>query len=581
MENSNGTATDYQSFTNFDRLLHAWQGRYTSGLSPVSLMLAYLDWYVHLASSPGKQAELAENVRNKASRLALYALQTPGSKIEPCIKPLPQDTRFSSEQWQEWPFNVFYQSFLMTEQWWHYATTGIAGVSPHHQDLVSFMARQLLDLYSPSNYLFTNPEVLNATVKDSGANVLRGYSNLLDDWMRLIAEQKPVGAEKFKVGEQVAVTPGKVIYRNQLIELIQYTPATEKVQAEPVLIVPAWIMKYYILDLSPQNSLVKYLVEHGHTVFMISWKNPGAEDRELSMDDYHKLGVMTAVDVVSKVIPDQQIHAVGYCLGGTLLTIAAAAMARDNDERLKSVTLFATQTDFTDAGELLLFIDESQVDFLEDMMWNQGYLDSSQMAGAFQMLRSYDLIWSRLVHEYMLGEREPMNDLMAWNADGTRLPYRMHTEYLHSLFLRNDLFEGRYRVDGRPISISDIRAPLFVVATVKDHVAPWHSVYKIMLPVDAEVTFVLTSGGHNAGIVSEPGHPRRTYQIATRQPTDKYIDPDIWQRTTPVQQGSWWQAWQEWLTQKSSGLVLPPKLGGPGYCFAPLADAPGSYVLQP
>jgi polyhydroxyalkanoate synthase len=411
-------------------------------------------------------------------------------------------------------------------------------------------------------------------------NLVRGALNLIADWERALGGKKPVGNEQFGVGRNVAVTPGKVIYRNRLIELIQYAAATETVRPEPVLIVPAWIMKYYILDLSPQNSLVKYLTEQGFTVFMVSWKNPGAGDRDLGLDDYRRLGLMAALDAVTAVVPKQPVHAVGYCLGGTLLAIAAAAMARDRDERLKSVTFLAAQTDFTEAGELMLFINESQITFLEDMMWAQGFLDTKQMAGAFQLLRSNDLVWSRMVRSYLMGERESMNDLMAWNADATRMPYRMHSEYLRHLFLDNDLVEGRYAVDGRPVALTDIRAPIFAVGTTRDHVAPWRSVFKIHLLTDTEVTFLLTSGGHNAGIVSEPGRPRRTYQMRTNSHQDHYADPDTWVATTPRQDGSWWPAWVRWLEARSGAPAAPPTIGAPAAGYAPIGDAPGIYVLQ-
>lgn len=410
--------------------------------------------------------------------------------------------------------------------------------------------------------------------------MIRGMVNFTEDWGRSISGKKPAGVEAFKVGKEVAITPGKVVYRNKLIELIQYRPITETVYSEPVLIVPAWIMKYYILDLSPHNSLVRYLVEKGHTVFMISWKNPETEDRDLGMEDYRVLGVMAAVDAVSRIVPEQHIHAVGYCLGGTLLSIAAAAMARDNDDRLKSLTFFAAERDFTEAGELMIFIDESQVHYLENLMWDQGYFDAKQMAGAFQLLRSNDLIWSRLIRDYLLGERQPMIDLMAWNADTTRLPYRMHSEYLRKLFLNNDLAEGRYEAVGKPVTIRDIRIPILAVGTEKDHVALWRSVYKIHLLADTDVTFLLTSGGHNAGVVSEPGHPHRSYRIATNTEYGTYIDPERWNAMTPQSEGSWWPAWQNWLVTHSHGRTPPPSLGAREKGYPLLDDAPGTYVLR-
>jgi len=569
------------SSATIDRFVHAALGRMTMSVSPAALMLAYLDWLVHLTIAPGKRSELAQKALRKAVRFAVYAARaTVQPDTPPTIEPLPQDRRFRGEDWQQPPFNLIAQSFLLSQQWWHNATTGVFGVSPHHEQVVSFVARQILDMFSPSNFPMTNPEVLKTTIIEGGGNLVRGAVNFAEDWERAIAARKKVGAEQFPVGEKVAATPGKVVYRNKLIELIQYTPTTKTTYAEPVLIVPAWIMKYYILDLSPANSMVKYLVDNGHTVFIISWKNPRAEDRDLGIESYYYDGIMDSLRAISKIMPDRRVHAVGYCLGGTLLAIAAAALARDGDDRLATVSLFAAQVDFTDAGELMLFIDESQVAYLEDIMWDQGYLDTKQMAGAFQMLRSNDLIWSAVVREYLLGERRPMTDLMAWNADATRLPYRMHRDYLRKLFLDNDLAEGRYEVDDRPVALRDIRAPLFCVGTVSDHVAPWESVYKIHLLTNTDLTFVLTSGGHNAGIVSEPGHPHRSYQLGTRKNHDAYGDPDIWRASTPTREGSWWPEWQSWLAEHSSDRVPPPPMGAPDHGYPVLGDAPGTYVLQ-
>jgi polyhydroxyalkanoate synthase len=565
-----------------DRSLHAATARFTAGLSPAALAEAYTDWATHLASSPGKRMQLLEKATKKAVRLARHASQCllDGRRDTYCIEPLPQDRRFVGEAWQSWPYNLIYQSFLLQQQWWHNATTGVRGVTRQHENVVTFAVRQLLDVVSPSNFLFTNPEILQHTMQQSGMNLMRGAQNFIEDWERAISGKKPVGTEAFQVGRDVALTPGKVIYRNRLIELIQYAPATEKVRPEPILIVPAWIMKYYILDLSPQNSLVRYLTEQGFTVFMISWKNPRPEDRNLGMDDYHKLGVMAAIDAVSAIVPDETVHAVGYCIGGTLLSIVAAAMARDGDERLASISLLATQTDFTEAGELMLFINESQLSFLEDMMWEQGFLDTKQMAGTFQLLHSNDLVWSRMIHEYLMGERGTMVDLMAWNADATRMPYRMHSEYLRHLFLDNELAEGRYLVDGKAIALTDIRAPIFSVGTTHDHVAPWRSVYKIHIMTDTDITFMLTSGGHNAGIVSEPGHDHRSYQVATKTSVDHYADPDAWAAAAPRKDGSWWPEWVAWLAARSGTPVEPPTLGAPKAAHSPLGDAPGTYVLQ-
>jgi polyhydroxyalkanoate synthase len=576
-----GGATKTQGF-GIDHTLHAAVARFTLGLSPASLTAAYMDWMIHLAGSPDKQTQLMQEAAQLSSRYASFLRHcgSGASVQERCIEPRPHDERFANAAWKQWPFNVLSQGFLLQEQWWTMATTDVRGVSDHHKNVVNFSTRQILDMLAPSNNPFSNPEVLQKSLEQGGMNFWRGAQNFFEDLNRTTTGGKPVGVEAFQVGRDVAVTPGRVVYRNRLIELIQYEPTTQRVRPEPILIVPAWIMKYYILDLSPHNSLVKYFVDQGFTVFMISWRNPSEKDRNLGMEDYRKLGVMSALDEINNILPNKKIHAAGYCLGGTLLSIAAAAMARDGDERLQSVTLFAAQTDFTEAGELMLFIDESQLTFLEDMMAERGFLDTKQMSGAFQMLRSNDLIWSRIIRDFMMGERAPMFDLMAWNADATRMPYRMHSEYLRRLFLNNDLAQGRYEVSERRVALTDIRTPMFVVSTEWDHVAPWHSVHKIHLLTDTDVTFVLTSGGHNAGIVSEPGHAGRRYRVMTTLSTDRYSAPEVWAETATPKDGSWWPEWASWLKDRSGELVAPPTMGESRGQQKPLCAAPGTYVLE-
>jgi polyhydroxyalkanoate synthase len=564
-----------------DRAFHAMLARFTGGISPIALSVAYIDWVLHLVGAPQHQLELSQHALGGAKQLVENAIETfsPQRKPWSLIKPQPQDRRFVNPDWECPPFNLLAQAFLLNERWWHEATTAVRGVAPRHEAVVEFTARQVLDMLAPSNFAVTNPEVLKKAVESGGKNFVDGWQNWLSDWTRLLSAGKP-SDDNPAVGKTVAVSPGKVVFRNELIELIQYCPSTGKVHPEPILIVPAWIMKYYILDLSPQNSLVKYLIEAGFTVFMISWRNPKPRDRDIAFDDYRKLGVQAALSTIEDIVPNSRVHGLGYCLGGTLLSIAAATMARDGDSRFKSITLLAAQTDFTEAGELTLFINDSQVAFLEDMMWERGVLDTTQMAGAFQLLRSNDLIWSKLTHDYLMGERAPPSDLMAWNADATRLPYRMHSEYLRKLFLHNDLAEGRYIVEGKPIALSDIHEPVFVVGTVRDHVAPWKSTFKINYQVEADVTYLLTSGGHNAGIVAPAGEEGHSYQVQTKAKEAAYVGPDQWLKTAPKLEGSWWPEWTRWLTAQSGELCEPPQMGSGHLDGQVLPDAPGDYVRQ-
>jgi polyhydroxyalkanoate synthase len=565
-------------FRDLDR---AWRGavaRLTLGVSPYTLFSAWSDWAFHLAQSPGKRAALAA--------LAIeqwFDLLSPANAPSPASRPagaeMAANHRFADQRWHAWPYDMLARAFLNAEQWWHEATTDIGGMSRHNSGSVPFGARQWLDALAPSSRPAVNPEVIDRTLEEGGANLVRGWHHWLDDVRRAATGVSAVG-EFYTLGVDLAATLGRVVYRNELMELIQYAPATERVQACPVLIAPAWIMKYYILDLSPRNSLVRYLVQQGHTVFVISWKNPTAADRETRFDEYRRRGVMAAIEAVSAIVPGRRIHACGYCLGGTTLAIAAAAMAREGDDRLASMTLLAAQTDFADAGELTVLIDASGLAHLEDLMWQDGVFDAKQMAGAFQLLRSNDLIWTRAVRRYFLGENDAFSDLAAWNADSTRMPYRMHSEYLRALYLENRLTAGRYAVEGRPVVLRDIGCPIFAVGTATDHVAPWRSVYKISLFTDVDLTFVLAAGGHNAGIVSEIGHPGRSYHVASRTRGERYVDPDTWASRAVRAEGSWWPEWNEWLNRHGEReRVSPPSMGSAHGGYLALEDAPGCYIF--
>jgi len=554
-----------------DLYMRSQVARVTGGVSPIAMQLAFHDWWQHLATSPGKRSELAA--------YWLGTLAGAGRSGVP-----DEDKRFANSAWRNWPFAQYAQGFKQLEHFWGEATRDVPGVSPHHAEVVAFTARQLLDMWSPSNYLWTNPEVLWSALTTGGRSLIDGALNWRKDLCRHLAPpgavvSEPVG-ERSVPGKDVALTPGLVVYRNELIELLQYSPQTDTVYREPVLIVPSWIMKYYILDLSPHNSLVRYLVQQGHTVLMISWRNPDAGDRDLGMEHYLQRGLFAALDQAHAVGDGAAVHAVGYCLGGTLLSIGAAAMedsAHHTQSKLASLTLLAAQTDFSEPGELGLFIDDSELAFLDALMWDQGYLDGDQMAASFQLLHARDLVWSRMMREYLLGERSAPNDLMTWNADSTRLPFKMHSEYLHRLFLNNDLAEGRYQVAGKPVALSDIHAPMFVLGTERDHVSPWRSVYKVHLLCGAAIDFVLASGGHNAGIVSEPGHANRSYRSQQARVTAiGYRSPEEWLSQAERTQGSWWPHWQQWLERHSDHKrVAPPPMGlGPV-----LGPAPGNFVL--
>jgi polyhydroxyalkanoate synthase subunit PhaC len=561
------------------RELRAQLAAVTGGLAPDDYVQAWWNWYLSVSQSPRKQTEIAQGAfQAMADNWSFAAKAAAGNAVAPA----GDDKRFSGEAWSQWPFNVMARGYLNWEQLVQQATSEVPGFSGRNADLVKFHSQQVLEAVSPTNNLVTNPELLELTRAQSGQNLVAGFKHWLEDADAMLNHKPAAASGEFKVGENIAVTPGKVVYRNALIELIQYSPSTPTVHAEPLLVVPAWIMKYYILDLSPNNSLVRYLVSKGHTVFMISWKNPNEPDRNLGMDDYCNLGIRDALQAVGAIVPGVKIHAVGYCIGGTLLAIVAAELARLGDDRLASVTLFAAQTDFSEPGELSLFISPSQLEMLEAVMHKAGVLSSDKMGASFVLLRSRDLLWNPAVNTYVKGRREKLSDLMAWNGDGTRMPCRMHGEYLKQLYLNNDLAAGRFKVNGESISLSDITLPLFVLGTEADHVAPWKSVYKARaLTRSKDYTFVLASAGHNGGIVCGPENSRRRFRELTSEDADATLSPDEWLERAWLQQGSWWPSWQAWLAAHSGAPdAQAPGLGNAAAGYPVLEDAPGSYVLQ-
>ena len=582
MQNSSvntGESPERRQQADLARALRAQLATVTGGLAPDLYVNAWWDWFLNLSKEAPTQSQIMQDAMVKTADNLSFAQRAAAAQP---LSPAPGDDRFGGNAWTHWPFNVYAHSYRNFVDWWHTALSSVPGVASENERALDFVARNALEALSPANYLATNPELLDATRAEAGENLVRGFGFWLEDIERTLGGKPPSGTEKFIVGRDVAATPGKVVLRNDLIELIQYSPATETVFAEPILIIPAWIMKYYVLDLSASNSLVKYLVSLGHTVFIGSWKNPTAREREFGMDDYLRLGIRAAVDAVASIVPDQKIHSVGYCIGGTLLSIAAAAFSAEGDQRLASVTLLAAQQDFSEPGELSVLISPSQLDMLESVMSQTGVLKSEQMAAAFSLLRARDLLWTPAVNTYLRGKRESPNDLMAWNADGTRMPCRMHAEYLRQLYLNNALARGEFQAQGRGVDLAAIRLPMFVVGTETDHVAPWQSVFKARgLTRSADYTFLLTSGGHNAGIVSGPVHPRRRHRVRTWLDASETLAPEVWFETTEPRSGSWWPTWQQWLAQHSTrSLVAPPPMGSAAAGYPPLGDAPGDYVLQ-
>lgn len=625
-----------QSKEEIHRELLAQLATATGGLAPDDYVSAWWNWYLNLSREPDKQFNLLKSAVEKSLDAWQFAWQAaagapfaaagvpfaaaevpfaaagipasalggkpgaagaspagPSATATPDAKSsagaaaaAPGATGFADPAWNVWPFNLYARSYANWASWMQEALqagTRTAAAESAEQNRLKFATQQMVAAANPANFLHTNPELLNQTARESGQNLVRGFKHWLEDTAAITNGRQKKSAAQFEVGKDVAVTPGKVVYSNRLIELLQYSPQTETVYAEPILITPAWIMKYYILDLSPRNSMVRYLVEQGHTVFMISWKNPTAADRDLGLDDYVQLGLREALDAVGAIVPKRKIHAVGYCIGGTLLSIGSALLAQQGDTRIASVTLLAALTEFSEPGELSVFISPSQLAMLEAVMHKAGVLDSERMGGAFTLLRSRDLLWTPAVNTYIRGERAKQNDLMSWNADGTRMPWRMHSEYLERLYLKNELAAGTFSIGAQPVNLQSIQLPMFVVGTETDHVAPWQAVYKVRtLTRSVDYTFLLTSGGHNAGIVSGPSHPKRRYRALTWSDAGETLSAAEWLAAAPVTAGSWWPVWQKWLATHSQAERVParPVSGMPGQKGQKLEDAPGRYVRE-
>ncbi|MEZ5665601.1 MAG: alpha/beta fold hydrolase [Burkholderiaceae bacterium] len=485
--------------------------------------------------------------------------------------------RYRDSSWQQWPWAPMAGLHEASAQWWQEASQ-IEGLSPHVREQIGFYARQWMDMLAPSNLLPTNPQALNLAIESHGKSLIQGLAHLQADLGTHLSQVQTEADTPMLPGRELATTPGRVVMRNHLIELIQYEPTTPRVQAAPVLIVPSCIMKFYILDLSGHNSMVRWLVGQGHTVYIVSWRNPDAGDARIGFDDYVRQGVLDSLDWVRQAC-ERPVHLAGYCLGGTFAAVATAHLCRSGQLRSKalaSLTLMAAETDFSEPGEMGVLIDEAQVRMIEAMMQRQGFLSGRQMTGSFQFLHAADLVWARRTQRWLMGQDMAENDLMVWNADVTRLPATMHSQYLRRFYLDNALANGRLQFEGHTVHLRNVRLPMFVVGTEKDHVSPWRSVFKIHQLVSGDVRFVLTNGGHNAGIVSEPGHARRHYRMADTMGADDRSTPEAWLDRSQEHTGSWWSAWQDWLVEHAAGPEQPARAVP---VDRQLPAAPGDYVM--
>lgn len=552
-------------------------GQGFAGFDPLHIGDAFLEMTSKLMADPAKLVEAQIGLWQ--DYLSLWQVTTRrmlGETTQPVAEPDKADRRFKDEAWQDNEvFDFIKQSYLLTARWVQGLVQGVEGLDEHTAKKVDFYTRQFVDAMAPSNFVATNPEVLRATLESGGENLMKGLNNLLDDLERGKGRLsiRMTDLDAFKIGENIATTPGKVVFQNDLVQLLQYAPTTETVAKAPLMIIPPWINKYYILDLRPKNSFIRFAVEQGHTVFVLSWVNPAPELATKSFEDYMVEGPLAALEAIEKATGERRANVIGYCLGGTLLASTLAYMAAKGDDRVISATYFTTMTDFRDGGELSVFIDEAQLQYLEEKMREKGYLDGAEMANTFNMLRANDLIWSFVVNNYLLGKEPFPFDLLYWNSDSTRMPAAMHSFYLRKMYQDNLLVApGGITLKDTPIDLRAIKVPSYLISTREDHIAPWKSTYAATQIYSGPVRFVLSASGHIAGIVNPPEARKYCYWTNSRKPKD----PEAWLAKAEQTEGSWWTDWQKWVSKFAGGQV-PARTPGDGKLKA-IEDAPGSYV---
>lgn len=499
-----------------------------------------------------------------------------GAAAKPSAPPPAPDKRFKDQAWAENAlFDFFRQAYLLSGAHIQEMVEKVPGVDDHTARKLRFYTRQWVDAMSPSNFALTNPEVLKVTIDSHGENLIKGMANMLEDFERNQGRfnVKLTDLSAFKLGENIATTPGKVVFQNRVMQLLQYIPATEEVRQTPLLIIPPWINKFYILDLKPQNSLVRWAVEQGHSVFLISWVNPDETLSDLTFDDYVQEGLLAALDAITLATGEKRINAIGYCIGGTLLATSLAYMASKRDKRILSATFLTSLLDFSDVGELSVFIDEDQLKLMEEHMQRRGYFDGQHMAVAFSLLRENDLIWSFVIRNYLLGQEPMPFDLLYWNSDSTRMPQAMHSFYLRNMYLENRLREpGGIKIGRTAIDLRKITTPAYFLSTREDHIAPWKSTYVGAKLLAGPVRFVVGGSGHVAGVVNPPAGNKYGHWTNDSLPDSA----DEWQEGAVQQPGSWWVDWDRWV-QNYAGKMVAARIPGAGGLPA-FEDAPGSYV---